>query len=191
MLMHPLPTPNTISRALFETDPMHTCCAENACFDEYGRVAAGAVSYMENGYTLAQALHKALQDWFGIELTAGRDLSHVLALVEIPTDHRAAEIVDQYHNEIGAHWCKEYLLTFSETGTIKVRVKFEQSDPWIAERRMQPQEISSLIDPTTGDFLTVMTFDGNPFELTRIDLSLTRKTLTIHARPPTENSTVG
>lgn len=189
--MRGVPTTNTISRALFEADPMHTCCAENACFDEYDRVAAGAVAYLENGYTLAQALHKALQDSFGTELAAGRDLSRVLTLVEMPTDHHAAEFVDQYHNEIGGRWYKEYLLTFSETGTIKVRVKFEQSNPWIAERRMQPQEISSLIDPQTGDFLTAMTFDDCLFELTRVDLSLARKTLTIHARQPKEMPTEG
>lgn len=189
--MRGVPTTNTISRALFEADPMHTCCVENACFDEYDRVAAGAVAYLENGYTLSQALHKALLDSFGPELTAGRDLSHVLALMELPAGHYGKELADSYHNEIEGRWYKEYLLTFSETGTIKVRVKFEQSNPWIAERRMQPQEISSLIDPQTGDFLTAMTFDDCLFELTKVDLSLARKTLTIHARQPKEKPTEG
>lgn len=187
--MRGVPTTNTISRALFEADPMHTCCAENACFEEYDRVAADAAAHLEKGYTLHQALHKALRDSFGPELTAGRDLSHILALVELPAGHDGKEQTDSYHNEIEGRWYKEYLLTFSETGTIKVRVKFEQTNPWIAERRMQPQEISSLIDHETGDFLTAMTFDDCLFELTRVDLSLTRKTLTIYARQPREEPT--
>ncbi|WP_303292336.1 hypothetical protein [Marinobacter sp. SS5-14b] len=29
----------SISRALFEFDPMRTCCKENDCFDEYDRAA--------------------------------------------------------------------------------------------------------------------------------------------------------
>lgn len=182
--MRRLPTPNTISRSLFETDPMHTCCVENSCFDEYDRVAASAVMYLENGYTLAQALHKALQDSFGEELTVGRDLSHTLALIEPLACDYAAESPGSYHIEIGGRWYKEYLLTFSHTGPITVRVNFEQSSAWVAERRMQPQDINSLIDPLTGDFLIAMTFDEHLFELTRIYLSLTKKTLTIHARQP-------
>jgi len=51
---------------------------------------------------------------------------------------------------------------------------------------MQPQDITALIDPETGDFITAMTFDDHLFELTRVDLSLARKTLTIHARQPRE-----
>lgn len=187
--MRGLPTTNTISRAMFEADPMHTCCVENACFDEYDRVAAGAVAYLENGYTLSQALHKALQDSFGPELTAGRDLSHVLTFVELSAGRNGKELADSYHNEIEGRWYKEYFLTFSETGTIKVRVKFEQSTAWIAERKMQPQDITALIDPETGDFLTAMTFDDCLFELTRVDRSLTRKTLTIYARQPREEPT--
>lgn len=115
--MRGVPTTNTISRALFEADPMHTCCAENACFDEYDRVAAGAVTYLENGYTLAQALHKALQDSFGTELVAGRDLSRVLALVEMPTDHHAAEFVGQYHvSERASHLAGGYPVVRQQLG---------------------------------------------------------------------------
>jgi hypothetical protein len=33
-----------------------------------------------------------------------------------------------------------------------------------------------------------MTFDDHLFELTRVDLSLTRKVLTIHARRPTDET---
>lgn len=186
--MRPLPTPSTISRVLFEIDPMHTCCRESACFDEYDRVAADAALYLENGHALGEALHQALQDSFGFELTRGRDLSRVLAMIESPASHAAAEPVP-YHSEIDGRGYREYLLTFSDTGPIRVRVKFAQEMARIAERRMKPQEINSLIDPRTGDFFTAMTFDEHLFELTRIDLSLTRKTLTIHARQPGEEAT--
>jgi len=184
--MRGVPTTNTISRALFEADPMHTCCAENACFDEYDRVAAGAVTYLENGYTLPQALHKALRDWFGLELAGGRDLSPVLASIELSTDLRAADSEWGFEDEIGDRKYKEYYLTFSNKGSIKVRVKFEKSTAQLADMRMQPQNITALIDPETGDFITAMTFDDHLFELTRVDLSLARKTLTIHARQPRE-----
>ena len=189
--MRSLPTPNMISRALFETDPMRTCCLENTCFDEYDRVAAGASIYLEDGYTLAQALHKALRESFGIELAAGCDLTSALALIEPSARHHTEELENQYHNEIDGHWYKEYLLTFSNSGPITVCVKFEKSPASVADRRMQPQEINLLIDPYTGDFLTAMTFDEHLFELTRIYLSLTKKTLTIHARSPKEETAQG
>lgn len=185
--MRPLPTPSTISKALFETDPMHTCCAENACFDEYDRVATEAAMHLQSGLTLAPALRKALQDAFGAELMAGRDLSRVLAMIESPTGDSLVEPA-LYHDQIQRHCHREYLLTFSDTGPIKVRVKFEKSPASIAERRMEPQQINSLIDPRTDDFVTAMTFDEHLFELTRIDLSLTRKTLTLHARQPTSQT---
>lgn len=182
--MESLPTANVISQALFQADPMRTCCAENECYDEYDRVAASAEMYLEEGYTLAQALHKALRDSFGIELTADRNLSPALALIDPAAIHQPAQKEVQFHNEIDGRWFKEYLLTFSESGPIKVRVKFEKSSGSIASRRMHAHEINQLIDPDTGDFLTAMTFDEHLFEMTRIDLSLARKTLTIYARSP-------
>lgn len=33
------PSIKQISKALFDTDPMQTCCKENDCFDEYDLVA--------------------------------------------------------------------------------------------------------------------------------------------------------
>lgn len=182
--MESLPTANVISQALFQADPMRTCCVENECYDEYDRVAASAEMYLEEGYTLAQALHKALRDSFGKELTTGRNLSPALALIDHAAVHQPTQDEVQYHNEIDGRWYKEYLLTFSESGPIKVRVKFEKSFGSIVSRRMHAHEINQLIDPDTGDFLTAMTFDDHLLEMTRIDLSLARKTLTIYARSP-------
>lgn len=54
----------SISKALFETDPMNTCCKENDCFDEYDRVAAGVVAKLDEGFDLKQALVIELAEWF-------------------------------------------------------------------------------------------------------------------------------
>lgn len=67
-----------VSRALFETDPMHTACKENDCFDEYNHVARGVVAEIEGGATPDAALKTVLGDWFGEELLATRDLSPVI-----------------------------------------------------------------------------------------------------------------
>ncbi|MFG0724001.1 hypothetical protein ACF8PU_20375 [Pseudomonas sp. GLN_6] len=179
-----IPSANVISQALFQIDPMRTCCVENACYDEYDRVAASAEVYLEKGYTLAQALNKALRDSFGAELASGRDVSSVVAFIDPSAIHQSAQVKAEYHNEIDGQWYKEYLLTFSETGPITVRVKFEKSFDFITSRRMHAHEINQLIDPDTGDFLTAMTFDDHLLEMTRIDLSLAKKTLTIYARSP-------
>ncbi|MCL7744276.1 hypothetical protein LV476_04830 [Guyparkeria hydrothermalis] len=77
------PTTNTmnwqqVSRILFETDPMHTACKENDCFDEYDRVARGVIAEIENGVTLDGALEQVLGDWFGQELIESRDLAPVV-----------------------------------------------------------------------------------------------------------------
>ena len=182
--MESLPTANVISQALFQADPMRTCCVENECYDEYGRVAASAEAYLEEGYTLAQALHKALRDSFGEELVTGRNLLPALALIDHAAAHEHARDEVQYHNEIDGRWYKEYFLSFSDSGPIKVRVKFEKSFGSIVSRQMHAHEINQLIDPDTGDFFTAMTFDDHLLEMTRIDLSLARKTLTIYARSP-------
>lgn len=47
--MESLPTASVISQALFQADPMRTCCVENECYDEYDRVAASAEIYLEEG----------------------------------------------------------------------------------------------------------------------------------------------
>lgn len=96
--MESLPTASVISQALFQADPMRTCCVENECYDEYDRVAASAEIYLEEGYTLAQALHKALRDSFGIELMTGRNLSPALALIDHAAVHQPTQDEVQYHN---------------------------------------------------------------------------------------------
>lgn len=57
-------TTDQISRALFENDPMNTCCKENDCFDEYDRVAVDVAQCLEAGSTLKDALAGAINEWF-------------------------------------------------------------------------------------------------------------------------------
>lgn len=62
--MNMYPTTEQISKALFESDPMNTCCKENDCYDEYDSVAAEVVQHLEEGATLKGALARAINEWF-------------------------------------------------------------------------------------------------------------------------------
>jgi hypothetical protein len=53
-----------ISRALFEFDPMNTCCKENDCFDEYDRIGEGVEGRLRQGFSLKQALVLELAESF-------------------------------------------------------------------------------------------------------------------------------
>lgn len=55
-----------LSYKLYQLDPMHTCCAENACLDEYDRVAAGIVSWLADGQSADEAVMGEFDDWFGM-----------------------------------------------------------------------------------------------------------------------------
>ncbi|MEC9483082.1 MAG: hypothetical protein UMU75_07105 [Halomonas sp.] len=57
-----------LSRALFESDPMGTCCKENDCFDEYDAIAGDIVSRCQRGQSLETALTESFEDWFWPEL---------------------------------------------------------------------------------------------------------------------------
>lgn len=53
-----------ISRALFEFDPLNTCCKETDCFDEYGRIGEGVEGRLRQGFSLKQALVLELAESF-------------------------------------------------------------------------------------------------------------------------------
>ena len=53
-----------INHALYITDPMHTCCVENDCKDEYYAIAEATVNYMLKGESQRQAIEHALKDSF-------------------------------------------------------------------------------------------------------------------------------
>ncbi|PSF12196.1 hypothetical protein C7H09_04785 [Marinobacter fuscus] len=57
-------TPQQISRALFETDPLNTCCRENDCTDEYDYVAQTVYDHLQQGEALLVAMTKSIGEWF-------------------------------------------------------------------------------------------------------------------------------
>ena len=76
-------TPERISNALFQTDPMHTCCKENDCFDEYDRVALGAAEKLSQGYALEAALRSELAEWFGHDMAETAKLKATVSLLNM------------------------------------------------------------------------------------------------------------
>ncbi|MFB2706547.1 hypothetical protein [Marinobacter shengliensis] len=72
-----------ISRALFEFDPMNTCCKENDCFDEYDRIAESVEGRLRQGFTLKEALVLELaESFFDAETLHTRCLDPVVAYLE-------------------------------------------------------------------------------------------------------------
>lgn len=57
-------TPQQISRALFETDPLNTCCRENDCTDEYDNVAQTIYDHLQQGEALSGAMTKSIGESF-------------------------------------------------------------------------------------------------------------------------------
>jgi len=57
-------TKDQISQALFEADPMNTCCKENGCFDEYDGIAEAISARLVTGDNLEQALITEISKWF-------------------------------------------------------------------------------------------------------------------------------
>lgn len=52
------------NQALFEMDPMHTCCVENELYDEYIRIAEGIAALEAKGKTLEEAVATEFELWF-------------------------------------------------------------------------------------------------------------------------------
>jgi hypothetical protein len=63
-----------ISGALFEIDPINTCCRENDCFDEYDYVAEAVTERLAEGLSLDQALVEEVSKSFfdGARFDVGR-----------------------------------------------------------------------------------------------------------------------
>ncbi|QEA37776.1 hypothetical protein FGL86_00965 [Pistricoccus aurantiacus] len=58
-------TAEQLSCALFDADPMDTCCKENDCFDEYDAIAEDILSKREQGQSLEKSLRHTFGEWFG------------------------------------------------------------------------------------------------------------------------------
>lgn len=78
----------------------------------------------------------------------------------------------------------EYLLLFSNSGPVTVRVRFRDSKTNIAERNMQPSEISRLVAQGQDVFLSSMAFDEWPIEVIKYELDPHENVLTIFAGEP-------
>jgi hypothetical protein len=53
-----------ISKALFESDPMNTCCKENNCYTEYDDIAEGVSKRLKIGQNLATAIEEQISHCF-------------------------------------------------------------------------------------------------------------------------------
>ena len=78
---------------------------------------------------------------------------------------------------------KEYLALFSNTGDVKVRVKFKDFEGTVAHQTMQAQEIACLFSEDGHGFIDRMTIDEWPFEIFRYEIDVRQNILTLHAKP--------
>jgi hypothetical protein len=66
MIKTPLSAP-ALSNFLYYLDPMHTCCVENECVDEYDRLARSVMERFSAGRPLRQSLIDECRIWFKSE----------------------------------------------------------------------------------------------------------------------------
>ena len=76
----------------------------------------------------------------------------------------------------------EYLVLFSNEGSIDVHVQFEEHEGSVAPRKMSPQEISALISNDGTGFHTRMTFDDWLFAICKYEIDPTKNQLIIVAK---------
>lgn len=72
-------SPAKLNEAFFAVDPMHTCCRENGCHDEYQLIAESVYARLERGMVIEAAIDQALCANFGEELVDGAAINAVLA----------------------------------------------------------------------------------------------------------------
>lgn len=77
----------------------------------------------------------------------------------------------------------EYLMFFSNTGSITVRVRFKNFNGSISEQRMHPNELQKLINDNHDGFISHMYFDDHLMELEKIEISILENRVVLHARP--------
>lgn len=68
----------TINTALFETDPMNTCCKENNCQYEYEKISAKVLQHIQQGMVMEAALDQALCASFGDDMVNGTQIEAVM-----------------------------------------------------------------------------------------------------------------
>ncbi len=77
---------------------------------------------------------------------------------------------------------KEYLTLFSNTGNIKVVVKFKDQSGSIASQIMQAEEFKHFISDDRQEFMKSLTFDEHPFEVAKYEIEPIKNRLTLHVR---------
>ena len=77
----------------------------------------------------------------------------------------------------------EYLLLFSQSGSVDVRVRLEGHDGCMPGRKMSPSEIATLVADNGATFHQRMTFDDRECSVSKYEIDPVNNQLTIFARP--------
>lgn len=77
---------------------------------------------------------------------------------------------------------EEYLTLLKNEGNIEVDVKFKDQKIWISNRKITANNIIDLINPTSDNFYTKMTFDEHLYEVYKYEIDPIRMKLTIKVR---------
>ena len=76
----------------------------------------------------------------------------------------------------------EYLALFSNTGNITIQVRFKDSDSSVSDQKIDAGEIQKLISPDGKSFISKMRFDDHLAEIERIEMSISKSRIILHAR---------
>ena len=76
----------------------------------------------------------------------------------------------------------EYLALFSNTGNITIHVRFKDSDSSVSDQNIDAGEIQKLISPDGKSFISKMRFDDHLAEIERIEMSISKSRIILHAR---------
>ena len=75
----------------------------------------------------------------------------------------------------------EFCTIFNDEGDMSIEVKFKSFDGKVRSFRMQPEEITKLINPLTNEFFTEMIFDDWLFPIRKIEIDPKKKKIVIRA----------
>lgn len=76
----------------------------------------------------------------------------------------------------------EYLSLFTNTGNFTIQVRFKDSDSSIATQTMKAEEIKKLLNFDGESFISKMRFDDHLAEIEKIDISISKNRIILHAR---------
>ena len=76
----------------------------------------------------------------------------------------------------------EYLSLFTNTGNFTIQVRFKDSDSSIAIQTMKAEEIKNLLNFDGESFISKMRFDDHLAEIEKIDTSISKNRIILHAR---------